>query len=87
MARKPAAPKPKVERPAFEFGDVTSFESLMDELVRYSDFANTRKGMAEDVNKAQYWSGQMYANKALIAALRAQIDFGDTTGEDEAQVA
>ncbi len=83
-ARRAATPKPKVEFPSFEFGDVTSYPAIMAELERYVEYASVRKGMATSTDKAQYWSGQLYASKSFIAALRAQIDWG---GEGTEEVA
>lgn len=88
-ARQQAKPKAQpVERPQFTFGAVTDYVSLLEELERYNDYAMERKRLASTLDKAQYWSGQMYANKALIAALRAQIDFDqESETDDEVKVA
>lgn len=60
------APAPKAPAfPRFEIPEITTPEELLEALDELTEHVNTRKGMAQDANKAQYWNGQGQALRQL----------------------
>jgi hypothetical protein len=82
--RKAAAPKVSFEK--FEFGELDEFLplALAGEMDAYIEFCDSRRAIAQDPNKAQYWNGQRQAVIAMRQHLVAPFLEVEDGADDEA---